>query len=83
MLLTDTYAEIIRLKARNDLTWQELAERIGTAYPQNVMDAAHRGKLPDNFIKLAEVLGADVEIVFKPRPMDPKEFCWKISKGRK
>lgn len=83
MVRTDTYKEIVDLKTRNDVTWQDLADRLGMKYGQNVIDAAHRGTLPANFVQLAEALGYDIEIRFVQRPHDMKEFVWKVSPGRK
>ena len=62
MVLNDTYADVIAVKVRENLTWEEIADRMGVRFSQNVMDAAHRGNLPESFVKLAEVLGYDVEI---------------------
>lgn len=83
MVRTDTYKEIVDLKTRCDVTWQDLADRLGMKYGQNVIDAAHRGTLPANFVQLAEALGYDIEIRFVQRPHDMKEFVWKVSPGRK
>ena len=83
MVLTDTYKLILEQKTRQDLTWEDLAERTGIKHDQNVMDAARRGKLPQSYVKLAEALNCDIEINLKPRPTDPKEFIWKVSSGRK
>ena len=46
MVRTDTYKEIVDLKTRCDVTWQDLADRLQMKYGQNVIDAAHRGTLP-------------------------------------
>ena len=83
MVRTDTYKEIVDLKTRCDVTWQDLADRLKMKYGQNVIDAAHRGTLPANFVQLAEALGYDIEIRFIQRPHDMKEFVWKVSPGRK
>ncbi|MBO5662619.1 MAG: helix-turn-helix transcriptional regulator [Alphaproteobacteria bacterium] len=64
MVLNDTYADIIAIKVWRNLTWDEIASRMGMQYLQNAIDAAHRGNLPENFVKLAEVLGCDIEINF-------------------
>lgn len=62
MLLNDPYADIIAIRAKNDLTWKEIAEKMQTAFPQNVMDAAHRGEPSPSYVKLAEALGYDVYV---------------------
>ncbi len=62
MVLNDTYSDIIALKVRRGVTWEELRRATNTVYLQNVMDAAHRGNLPQSFVALAEALGADIEI---------------------
>lgn len=69
MVLNDTYADIIALKVERGLTWEELRDRIGTKYAQNVMDAAHRGELAKSFVDLADALGADIEIKLVRRPL--------------
>lgn len=83
MVSTDPYRLIMERKEELDLTWQDLADRLRIKYPQNVMDAARRGNLPDSYVKLAEALGCDIVIQLKPRPSDPKAFAWKVSRGRK
>lgn len=83
MVLTDTYQMIIDRKEACGVTWQEIADRSGIRYAQNVIDAARRGTLAPSFVNIADALGCDIEISLKPRPRDPKEFVWKVSKGRK
>lgn len=83
MVLTDTYQLIIDRKEAVAMTWQEIGERSGIGYAQNVIDAARRGTLAPSFVNVAEALGCDIVITLKPRPADPKEFLWKVSKGRR
>lgn len=83
MVLTDTYQLIVDRKEAVSMTWQEIGERSGIGYAQNVIDAARRGTLAPSFVKVADALDCDIEIILKPRPTDPKEFVWRVSKGRR
>lgn len=75
MLITNTY-DLIQAR-KNDLamTWTDIAEKMGILHMQNAMDAARRGTLPDNFVKLAEALDCDIEVRLVPRKVEvPEDF---------
>ena len=67
MVLNDTYSDVVALKVHRNLTWEEISDRMNIRFSQNVIDAAHRGNLPDSFVKLVETLGYDIEIQYKNR----------------
>lgn len=67
MVLNDTYSDIIARKVQLNLTWEDIARKMHTAYYQNVIDAAHRGNVPQGFIDLAAALDCDIEIALIPR----------------
>ncbi len=83
MLKNDPKREILAHKARLDLSWTDIAERMGAAYRQSPQQMAECGSPSSGFIRLAEALECDVEVKLIPRPHDPKQFVWKVSPGRK
>ena len=62
MVLNDTYSDIVAVKVKKEVTWEDLRADLGLTYSQSVIDAAHRGNLPASFVDLAEALGYDIEI---------------------
>lgn len=69
MMLTDTYEIIQYRKNALGLTWTDIAEKMGIRYMQNAMDAARRGTLPENFVRLCDALGCDVAVVLFPHDL--------------
>lgn len=69
MMLTDTYEIVQYRKNALGLTWTDIAEKMGIRHMQNAMDAARRGTLPENFVRLCDALGCDVAVVLFPHDL--------------
>lgn len=66
MVLNDTYSDIVYAKVQTGMSWADVAAKMHTCHHTAAIDAAKRGNLPEQYVKLAEALGFDIIIQLVP-----------------